>query len=134
VNSGSDVVGAIVEIFTWVGIGGGALLALIAVIMKLADGTWLPVRAVVEPDDGGHLVRWIDADGQIGEAPLSHAQYASLHGADMADILYRVGRSDRMRLHPGSAGVRSVALLAAGFAALGLVAAAISLVMLFLEG
>jgi hypothetical protein len=134
VNSTSDVIGAIAEIFTWIGLGGAVLLALVSVIVKLADGTWLPARGVVEPDGGGHLVRWIDADGEIGEAPLSHAQYATLHGSDMADIFYRVGRSDRMRLHRGSTAVRSIGLLAAGFAALGLLAAAFSLIMLFLEG
>jgi hypothetical protein len=134
VNSTSDVIGAIAEIFTWVGLGGAVLLGLTALIVKLADGTWLPARGVVEPDDGGHLVRWIDEDGQIGEARLSHAQHAGLHGADMADIFYRVGRSDRMRLHPGSPAVRAILLLAAGLAALGLVAAALSLIMLFAEG
>ncbi|MGC5171500.1 hypothetical protein ACPW96_14695 [Micromonospora sp. DT81.3] len=133
-NSTSDVIGAIAEIFTWIGLGGGVLLALTALIVKLADGTWLPARGVVEPDGDGHLVRWIDQDGEIGEAPLSHAQHTSLHGADMADIFYRVGRSDRMRLHRGSPAVRSIGLLAVGFAALGLFAAALSLVLLFLEG
>ncbi|HEX5858893.1 MAG TPA: hypothetical protein VFY91_12375 [Microbacterium sp.] len=133
-NSTSDVIGAIAEIFTWIGLGGAVLIALAALIVKLADGTWLPARGVVEPDGSGHLVRWIDHEGQIGEAPLSPSQFATLNGADMADIFYRMGRSDRMRLHRGSTAVRSIAWLAIGFAALGLLAAGLSLILLFMEG
>lgn len=133
-NSSADVIGAIAEIFTWTGLGAGLLLGALALVLKIADGSWFPARAVVEPDDAGHLVRWIDHEGEIGEAPLSDAQFATLHGADMADIYYRVGRRDRMRLHRGSTLVRSIGWLALGFAALGLVSFALQLILLFAEG
>ena len=42
---------AVIEIFTWVGLGAGILLAIVTVILKLADGTWLPARAIVEHSD-----------------------------------------------------------------------------------
>ena len=43
-----ETIDALVEIFSWVGLGAGALLAVTALVMRLFDGTWLPTRAVVE--------------------------------------------------------------------------------------
>ena len=45
---------AVVEIFTWVGFGAGALLAGIALVAYLLDGTWVPARAVVEDHRARH--------------------------------------------------------------------------------
>lgn len=133
-NEPADVIGAIVEIFTWVGLGAGALLGLVWAIIVLADGTWLPVRGVVEKLPEGPVVRWIDLYGDIGQARLSHADAAQLGAADMADVYYRKGSLDRMRLHPGSPAARAVGRLAVGFAALGVVSAVVQLVLLFMQG
>ena len=46
-------VDAVLEIFTWVGFGAGALLAGIALVLYLFDGTWVPARAVVEATEHG---------------------------------------------------------------------------------
>jgi len=89
-----DAFDAVVEIFSWVGIGLGALLAGVALVIYLFDGTWLPVRAVVEESEHGRLVRWFDEDGQVNEAHLSHDQAHALAGKDMADIFYRRGETE----------------------------------------
>lgn len=125
---------AVIEIFTWVGIGAGLLLGLLALILKLADGTWLPARAVVERSGERSLVRWFDEDGGVNEALLNHEQEHAIAGRDMADVFYRRGRRDRMRLTHGSPAVRAVALLAAGLLGLGVVALVISWVLLFARG
>ena len=129
-----QAIDAVVEIFSWVGFGLGALLAGIALVIYLFDGTWLPVRAVVEATDDGRLVRWFDEDGGVNEAHLSHEQEHHIGDADMADIFYRRGSRNRMRLTQGSPAVRAVALLAAGMLGLGVVALVTSLVMLFARG
>lgn len=125
---------AVIEIFTWVGIGAGILLGLVALIVKLADGTWLTTRAIVEHGEDSSLVRWFDADGGVNAAYLTHEQARELAGKDMADIFYRRGRVNRMRLTHGSPAVRAIALLAAGLLALGLVATIVSWVLLFVRG
>lgn len=125
---------AVVEIFSWVGFGLGALLAGVALVLYLLDGTWLPARAVVEDAEHGRLVRWFDEDGDVNEAPLSHEQEHELAGKDMADIFYRRGAMGRMRLTQGSPAVRAVALLAAGLVGLGVVALIVSWVLLFARG
>lgn len=130
----SNALDAVIEIFTWVGLGGGTLLALLAVVLLLADGTWLPARAVVEEVDGGRVVRWFDDQGGVNEAPLSSHDDAKIGSADMADIFYRRGSAHRMRLTRPSPVVRFVSLLAAGILGLGLVAFVLSIVVLFARG
>lgn len=125
---------ALVEIFSWVGLGVGALLAVVALVLRLADGTWLPARAVVETVEHGRVVRWFDEDGGVNEAHLTHEQDHAIGDKEMADIFYRRGRRNRMRLTQGSPAVRAVALLATGLLALGVVALIVSLILIFVRG
>lgn len=130
----SNVVDVVIELFTWVGLGAGILLAVAALILYVADGTWLPVRAVVEDVDDHRVVRWFDEHGGVNEAPLSPHDDARIGDADMADVFARRGAVHRMRLTRSSPLVRFVALLAAGVLGLGAVASALSIVLLFLRG
>lgn len=130
----SNALDALIEIFTWVGLGGGSLLAFVTVFLLLLDGTWLPARAVVEHVDGGRVVRWFDEHGGVNEAPLSTHDDAKVGSADMADIFYRRGSAHRMRLTRSSPVVRFLSLLAGGVLALGVVAFVVSIVLLFARG
>jgi hypothetical protein len=129
-----DALDAVVEVFSWVGLGLGALLAGVALVMYLFDGTWLPTRAVLEDSEHGRLVRWFDEDGTVNQARLPHEQEHALAGKNMADIFYRRGSVGRMRLSQGSPAVRLVARLAAGLVGLGVVALILSWVLLFARG
>ena len=128
------VIDAIVEIFTWVGLGAGILLAVVALIMLAADGEWLPVRVVLEETDTGRVARWFDGDGGVNESALTHEQAVALEGKSMADAFARVGVAHRMRLTRGSHAVRFVGWLAAALLAIGALAGALSLVLLFVRG
>ena len=127
-------VDAVIEIFTWVGLGAGALLAGIALIAYLVDGTWVPVRAVVETTEHGKVVRWFDEEGGVNEASLNHEQIAVVGDAGMYDIFARRGWNNRMRLTQRSPLVRALALLAAGLLGLGVIALVVSSVLLFVRG
>jgi hypothetical protein len=128
------LVGTLADVFTWVGLLGAGVFGVVAVILWVADGTWLPVRAVVETVGHGRVVRWIDADGGVNEAPLSDADHAKLDGRDMADIHYRRGWRNRMRVTRGSRAVHLFARLAVGFAGLGILALIGSWVLLAVQG
>ncbi len=130
----ADLIGALADVFTWVGLVGAAGFGILALILKLADGTWLPARAVVEPVDGGHVVRWIDDDGEVNEAPLAEPDVARLEGRDMADIHYRRGWRGRMRLTAGSPAVRATLWIAIGLAALAILSFIGSWVLLAVQG
>jgi hypothetical protein len=129
-----SAIDALVEIFSWVGFALGALVAGVALVMYLFDGTWLPARGVVEDSEHGRLVRWFDEDGGVNEAHLSHEQERALAGKDMADIYYRRGAHGRMRLTQGSPAVRAVAYLAVGLIGVGVLAIIVSGILLFTRG
>lgn len=130
----ANAVDAIVEIFTWVGFGAGALLAGIAFILYIADGTWRPVRVMIEDAASHRVARWFDDDGGVGEARLTEAQEHEIGKVDVADVWVRQGSLDRMRLTRRSPTVRTFLLFAVGLLGLGLGGLILSIVLLFVSG
>jgi len=124
---------AILEIFSWVGLGSGVLVGLVALILWAVDGSWLPTRGVIDHEDDRTVVRWFDDAGGVGAATATHAEAERLAGESMADIWYRLGSRDRFRLTKRSPAVRATAWLAAGLALLGVVAFAASWILLFVR-
>lgn len=124
---------AILTIFTWIGLGIGALLAGVALVLYALDGTWVPVRAVVERTDRGLVARWFGHD-TVGEAPLSEHDHAELGGGDEVDAFARADSADRLRRTRRSPVVRAVAGFALGFLAIGVVAFAASWIILLAGG
>lgn len=125
---------AVTEIFTWAGLGLGILFAGLALVAFVADGTWVPVRAVIERVEGRTLVRWFDDEGGVNEAVLSEAQEHEIGLKEMADIYARHGWANRMRLHRRSPIVRGLVLLAGVLLGVGILALAVSIIGLFLGG
>ena len=89
---------------------------------------------VVEHVDTGRIVRWFGDEGGMHEDPMSAHGEAKLGSADMADIFFRRGSANRMRLTRSSPLVKFVSLLAAGVSTLGLAAFIVSIVLLFARG
>ncbi|WP_396667886.1 hypothetical protein [Microbacterium sp. R86528] len=125
---------AVLEIFGWAGFGLGTVLAVITLGLYLADGTWLPVRALIEDSPGGRIARWFDADGGVGSAQLSPDIDHALAGKDEADVFYRRGTTGQIRLTQGSPIVRGVLLLALGLLGFGVAALVASGIVLFVRG
>ncbi|GAA2008655.1 hypothetical protein [Microbacterium ulmi] len=125
---------AVVEVFTWVGLGAGLLALLVASLAQLADGVWVPTAVVLEDADGGRVARWFSDDGGVGEARLTHEQEHALAGKDAAEVYTRAAVHDRIRLTRRSPAVRSIVLLGVGLLTLGIAAVIVSLTMLFTRG
>lgn len=123
----------LLETFAWIGLGAGFVLAVIALVAHLADGTWLPASAVVEPTETGRVVRWFTDDGRVGEARLSPEDDARIGDADDAQIFYRAA-TNRIRFTPGSPAVRLLGWLAAALLGLGAISVIASLALLFAGG
>lgn len=121
---------AVAEILSWVGLGVGALVGIIALIALIADGTWVQVRGFVEHESDGVVIRWFDEDGRACAAHLSEAQVRHLDGAGAADVWTRRG-AERVRFTRHAPGVRAWALLAAVLLGVGLLALIGSVVLLF---
>ena len=130
----ADVVGLIAEVFTWIGGLGAVGLAFLALVARMADGTWAKTRGVVEHTDQGSLVRWFDNEGVVNEAALSAHDLVIIGGRDMADIEYRVGWRNRMRLTPGSPAVRAFVRLSLLMIGVGVLAFVVGWIALIVEG
>lgn len=130
-----DIVGLLSEVFTWVGFAGGAGILLLALVMSIVDGTWLPARGAVEREAGEHpMVRWIDEEGRVNEAALSPSEERAIGADDMIDLWYQRGWIGRMRLHRGSRHVKSLLGVAALLIGVGAVATVIQFVALAMAG
>ncbi|MBF4562932.1 hypothetical protein ITJ43_12385 [Microbacterium sp. VKM Ac-2870] len=125
---------AVVEVFTWIGLGAFVVLAVVALGVWAAEGTWLPASAIVDRDGEHPVVRWFDADGDANSAPLTPADAAALADAETAAIWYRHGWRGRMRLVRRSPGLRALVWSAAGMLALGVLSLVAGWVLYFLRG
>ena len=129
----AHAIDALLEIFTWVGFGAAVMLGVLALVARIADGSWVPAQAVISDDPDGPIARWFGPQGDVGQARLTHEQEQRIGGRDTADVFVRLGRAHRLRLTRSSPVVRLLLWLALGFAALGVVASAVSLVLLFVR-
>ncbi len=127
----SNALDALAEVFTWVGLGVGAFVAGVALVLYLFDGTWHPTHVVIDDSGDGPVARWFGEDGVVGQARLSHEQAHALAGKDEADVFVKRGR---LRLTQGSPLVRATTRIALGLVALGIVALVTSWVLLFARG
>ncbi|MDZ8171900.1 hypothetical protein [Microbacterium xanthum] len=126
-------VDTVAEIFAWLGFGVGALVAGVALVLYLIDGTWRPVHVVIDDAPEGRVARWFGDDG-VGQAVLTDDQVRQLGTADDADAFARQGSRDRLRLTAHSPLVRAVAWFAVGFVAVGAASLTLSIVMIFVRG
>lgn len=109
------------EIFTWIGLGGFLALAMAAVVVWAADGTWLPAEAIVDRDSGTPVLRWFDADGDANSAEPASADLATIGARATVPIWYRHGWRDRMRLTPRPPALRATMIGAGALLALAIV-------------
>lgn len=128
------VVDILLETFTWIGLGGAFVLAVVVVIAWASDGTWLAADALVDHDGADPVVRWIDADGDVNSAVAVGEDAEALAGRDRAEIWYRLGWQGRMRLTRRPHGFRPLLLSAGGMLALGILAMVTSWVLYFVRG
>lgn len=127
-------VDALLETFTWAGFAAGILFLLVALIVRLTDGSWVPTRILIEDDDHGRVARWFGADGGVGTAHLSHEQDAVLAGRDEAEAYTRAGTSDRFRLERSSPAARAFSILGVVLIGVGAASVIVSLVLMFVRG
>lgn len=130
-NQGLAVVSNVAEIFSVGGLTVGILLLCAALVAQLLDGTWIATRAAVEHDEHGPLVRWFGDDGAVHAHGLTRAQFAQTNGEDWLDVYFRRGAAHRMRLERASGPVRLLRLLGGIVTGVGVLAVAVSFIVMF---
>ncbi|MGB4779011.1 hypothetical protein [Microbacterium sp.] len=127
-------VDVLLEIFTWIGVGGFIVLAAAAVAVWAADGTWLCAEAIIDRDGETPVARWFDADGDANSASLSPEDVRALGDAETMTLWYRHGWRGRIRMARRPPALRALAWSAAGMLALGILSLVTGWVLYFLRG
>ena len=71
-----DTLALVGEVLSWVGLGLGLPMLLIAVLIRTIEGPWLPAEIAIIERDGALLARWF-AGGDFHERPLSRQESAT---------------------------------------------------------
>ncbi|GGJ85644.1 hypothetical protein GCM10011372_24950 [Agromyces bauzanensis] len=101
------MVATVAEVIGWIAFGGSLFCLLLAVVIRMADGRWLPTDAVVVDQEHGSTVRWF-AEGAFHQRRLSDDERAYVVDADEERAYYREREPDRLRLHEPPAGRRAI--------------------------
>ncbi len=125
---------ALLQTFAIVGVAAAAALALLALVLRIVDGSWERTLAVVEPVPGGEELRWIGRDGIAHAATVTPHERGILAGADSAEIFTNIAEPGRMRMRRTTTAMRFTLRFAGGMAILALVSTAASIVLLFARG
>ena len=126
----SEVVSVVAEVIGWIAIAGGLGCLLLALLIRLADGRWLPTEAVVIDQEHGSTVRWF-AEGAFHQRRLSDEERAHVRRPEEEPAFFKEREPDRLRLHeppPGRRVIRNVGLILVAIAA---IAGLIGLILMF---
>ncbi|MDR5701437.1 hypothetical protein [Agromyces aerolatus] len=129
-----DVLAIIVEVLSWVGLGVGIPLLIAALIVRAADVRWHEVDlGIVEPTPPGSIAiaRWFASD-ELHERELTDEELAGLGDPDSATAY--ADHSGRLRFERHSAPSRVLWVLSLALLAVGVVALAGAIVLMFVMG
>lgn len=74
-----DTLALIGEVLSWIGLGVGIPLLLLALLIRLVEGRWLDIEIAVIERDGTPIARWF-AGGDFHERPLRRDEFAPADG------------------------------------------------------
>ncbi|UOE43768.1 hypothetical protein [Agromyces larvae] len=123
-----DVIGLLLEVLSWVGLGAGAVLGIAWIAARSADGGWREVEVVVVPGIGqdAPVARWFAGD-ELHERPLEDDELAKLEAVGDDAVAWASG--GRLRFERRSHAARVLGLLALILLAVGAVALAAGLIL-----
>lgn len=123
-----DTLALVGEVLSWIGLGIGLPLLLVAMLVRVVEGPWLPIEIAVVERDGALLARWFAGD---------HFRERRLRRSEPPTVGWTTGvvsGNDPMRARIGEPPhfrrvVRTLGIVFTAVGALGLI---VSLVPLFL--
>ena len=91
-----DILGVVGEAMSWIGLGVGIPLLIVAGMVALAEGRWERVDIAVIERDGAPIARWF-ARGDFHERPLRESE---LSADDWHSGYVSTRNPDNARIHP----------------------------------
>ncbi|WP_394554243.1 hypothetical protein ACDF64_06610 [Agromyces sp. MMS24-JH15] len=124
---GLEVANLALEIIGWVGVAGGIVALAVALVVHAADNGWAETSVVVVDDDErGAVVRWLDSEG-MHEHELSEHEHGALGDPDEAVAWTNTG--GRIRFERRSHALRVWWMIALLLLGIGVVSLVVSLVI-----
>lgn len=125
-----DTLSVVGEVLAWMGLGIGLPLLIVALLIRLVEGQWVPVEIAVIDRDGHLSARWF-AGGDFHERPLRRGECAP---ADDAWVEGFYSSNDPSRARIGEPPhlrrvLRTVGIVFAAVGLLGLIGSFLPLVL-----
>ena len=127
-------IGLILELFTWVGFGIGALLLVGYLIARAARAAWVETDAVVVAEGSELRLRWLSDDRELFDRLVEPEERVLIGEKDHCEIRYSRFSPWKSRLKADNRAVRALGILTVVFVGIGVVASVASIVVLFLGG
>ena len=127
-----DLVGNLAELFTWIGLVLGGILFLVVLILRVARGGWEETDAVVVDDSGTPQLRWMTTQGVLHSRHLSVDENSAIADPDELHVHYNKRNPEHIRFDAAGHGEKVLRALAFILTGIGVVAAIVSLVLLFI--
>lgn len=107
-----DLIGLILEVFTWIGLGSAAVVLVVMLIARAVDGSWVETHAVIvdevgvdrsaetvsadtvsadtvdEADAAPKQLRWMTEESELFSRDLTDAEAAAIRDPDEAVVYY----------------------------------------------
>lgn len=123
-----DALGAIAELFSWVGLGLGGALFFCWLVVRAADGARVSTEAELVPTPEGPVVRWQGSDGRVYSRFVDDHEAQELSAKPEPYVWVKHRDPSRMRISQVNHGSRVVGILALVFGGVGAVAVVVGLV------
>lgn len=135
VNNALNVLGAVTDVFTWLGALATGFFAIMVVVIVLQQKTWIQVDAMLETEGSARVARWFDdGAGTVGAAILTPAQAAELGPVDRAAIWVQPGRTGAVRIDAVSPARRPATAALVASATLLVLSLGTSIALMIIDG
>ena len=126
-----DVLGAIGEVLSWIGLGIGLPALLVALLVKAGDGRWVPVELVLVPEGSRIRARWYAANN-FWERLLTADEALLWRGRETADAFISERHPHRMRSEPRRPLLHAVYVAGLALTAIGVASTLLSFLPLLM--
>ncbi|AWB89178.1 hypothetical protein DF220_01335 [Salinibacterium hongtaonis] len=130
--SGRDILGTLLELFSWIGIPLGITFLLVALLVRGVSGRWEETTAVIVRESAPLEARWMAHDGSIHSRVLEDHELEHAADEDALTIYMNPSRPERMRLRRHGGGEQTLWVLTAIFGGVGVLASVAGLIVMFI--
>jgi hypothetical protein len=125
-----DTFALVGEVLSWIGLGVGLPLLVLALLIRVVEGPWIDVEIAITERDGTPLARWF-AGGDFHERPLRRDESAEAEDG-WTDGVVSANNPARARVGGPPHARRVIRTLGLVFTGVGVVGLIVSLLPLFL--